>query len=640
MFISKLHSLLHKTPRWMSQSLLGHCQDTLSAVSRSSSIWRPRFYYVSRPLKEVGISRPTASAAAAAISSSSIRRILYGSQAFSLHHTAREMEPSETVLAKKLWEMNQKEAYCALYQPFVVAMAAGTLPVESFRNYIAQDVFYLAAFAEAYGLAVDNTDDEQAKAVLKDLQHHVQEELDQVHMSAVQTFGFQLPSKIVPNSTTTAYTEFLLAVAKGDLSSRWVPGIIESDSSSADGLTRRKKLAAFTIASLTPCMRLYAFLGQELQRVSSIPEIKPSRYVKWVETYASSGFEAPTIQSEILLHRLASPFSEENETVKSLYHRAMELEIAFFAAQTLRNEPIVPLLSSLSASKTHVILVSDFDLTCTLEDSCSVLAKLVLSEADGAAKSQHLETKWTDLGTQYSTEYRKLIDRILPSTEERSAEFNPHGLRQFLEEVSDFEGEANARVVQSEFLAGLSVESVKQAGSRIPFYRGCEELLTAVSKLEQSVDFHILSVCWSRTLIQSSFSSKGLEFANIHSNELQFSDSDLSDGGVDRRIESALDKERVFEKISSQGKQRNADSLSIYIGDSVTDLLCLLKADIGIVIGKSSSLDRVAAAFGIKMLPLYSGLLQREQQRSSSKGDTLWSKFEGTFTNFQVMRGN
>ncbi|KAL2611242.1 hypothetical protein R1flu_022934 [Riccia fluitans] len=96
-------------------------------------------------------------------------------------------------------------------------MAAATLPLESFRDYIAQDVFYLAAFAEAYGLAVENTDDDQAKAVLRDLQHHVQEELEQVHQSVAQTFGFQLPSKIVPNTATRAYTEFLLAVAKGNI---------------------------------------------------------------------------------------------------------------------------------------------------------------------------------------------------------------------------------------------------------------------------------------------------------------------------------------------------------------------------------------------------------------------------------------
>ncbi|KAL2653394.1 hypothetical protein R1flu_021522 [Riccia fluitans] len=617
MFMLKLQSLLHKKPRWISQSLLGHCHDTLSSHSRSSAIWRPRFHQISNPLKEVGLSRP---AAAAEISLSSIRKILGHSQAFNHHQSTREMESPKTALAKKLWEMNQKEAYCALYQPFVVAMAAGTLPLESFRDYIAQDVFYLAAFAEAYGLAVENTDDEQAKAVLRDLQHHVQEELEQVHLSAAQTFGFQLPSKIVPNTATRAYTEFLLAVAKGDLSSRWVSGIVTRNFSSGDELSRRRKLAAFTMAALTPCMRLYAFLGQEIKRRSHISVLKANPYVKWVETYASTDFEAPTLQSEILLHTLASPFSEERENVASLYNRAMELEIGFFAAQTLSDKQIVPLLRS---SETHIILVSDFDLTCTLEDSCSVLARLVISAANGTAKAKDLETKWAELGTQYSLEYQKLLDRILPSSGEKTDEYNPHGLREALKELSDFEGEANARVIQSEFLAGLRTESVLQAGSRIPFYQGCEQLLTAVSKLKQSLEFHILSVCWSRTLIQSSLSSKGLQFTNIHSNELG------SDGRIDRRIESALDKEHVFKEILGQGKQKTADSLSIYVGDSVTDLLCLMKADIGIVIGQSSTLDRMAANFGIKMLPLYTGLLQREQQRSSSDGRNLWSKFEG-----------
>jgi hypothetical protein len=43
---------------------------------------------------------------------------------------------------------------------------------------------------------------------------------------------------------------------------------------------------------------------------------------------------------------------------------------------------------------------------------------------------------------------------------------------------------------------------------------------------------------------------------------------------------------------------------SVYIGDSLTDLLALLEADVGIVIGQSSSLLKIAGMMGVQMRPL------------------------------------
>jgi thiamine phosphate phosphatase / amino-HMP aminohydrolase len=53
--------------------------------------------------------------------------------------------------------------------------------------------------------------------------------------------------------------------------------------------------------------------------------------------------------------------------------------------------------------------------------------------------------------------------------------------------------------------------------------------------------------------------------------------------------------------------------LSVYIGDSVGDLLCLLEADIGIV-GSSTSLQKVGKLFGVSFIPLFPGLVQKQRQ--------------------------
>lgn len=101
-----------------------------------------------------------------------------------------------------------------------------------------------------------------------------------------------------------------------------------------------------------------------------------------------------------------------------------------------------------------------------------------------------------------------------------------------------------------------------------------------------------------------------MDFVKIHSNELSTSDSCTS-GDLIRAVETPLDKERVFEELMRNAKEHSKLTRSIYIGDSVTDLMCLLKADLGIVIGSNSTLRRVMKAFGVSLVPLYKGILEK-----------------------------
>ena len=87
-------------------------------------------------------------------------------------------------------------------------------------------------------------------------------------------------------------------------------------------VARRGQLGE-TIAAMTPCMRLYAFLGQSLSRGKVAP-----LYAEWVKTYADPGFEALAARLESLLDQHAG----DSEPVRANYHRAMELEYGFFDA--------------------------------------------------------------------------------------------------------------------------------------------------------------------------------------------------------------------------------------------------------------------------------------------------------------------
>lgn len=78
-----------------------------------------------------------------------------------------------------------------------------------------------------------------------------------------------------------------------------------------------------------------------------------------------------------------------------------------------------------------------------------------------------------------------------------------------------------------------------------------------------------------------------------------------------------MEKLQVFDEIV-KNSHSSGKRLTIYIGGSVGDLLCLIEADIGIVIGSSSSLRRLGGCFGISFVPLFSGLV--EKQREISEG--------------------
>ena len=140
-------------------------------------------------------------------------------------------------LAKTLWEENADLARAALEHRFVRSLGDGDLPLGSFQEYVAQDAFFIEAFARAYALALAHSPDRQWLHDFAELLAGVLEELE-LHGKYAERWGIEFED-VVPGAATLAYTEFLLATAA-------LRGVGE------------------TCAAMTPCMRLYAFLGQSL----------------------------------------------------------------------------------------------------------------------------------------------------------------------------------------------------------------------------------------------------------------------------------------------------------------------------------------------------------------------------------------
>ena len=199
-------------------------------------------------------------------------------------------------LSDSLWHRNRVLAEAALEHLFVQGIASGEVARATFAHYVGQDAVFLDAFCRAYALGLAKSPDPEGVIAFRELLDAAADEL-RLHNGYAARWGVDLHQTADP--ATWAYTDFLLAVAA-------------------------LEPVGHIAAAMTPCMRLYAYLGQQLAAHTK-PE---SPYRGWVETYSSAEFEALARRLEVLLDR----YRGDHDRLAVLYHQAMELELRFFDA--------------------------------------------------------------------------------------------------------------------------------------------------------------------------------------------------------------------------------------------------------------------------------------------------------------------
>ncbi|MBF2047423.1 MAG: TenA family protein [Leptolyngbya sp. IPPAS B-1204] len=200
-------------------------------------------------------------------------------------------------LSATLWQANQDLATACLQHPFVQGIGDGSLPKTKFAYYVGQDAFFLEAFARAYSVAAAKAPDWTGFTVFHELAGGVLQEL-KLHQGYATQWGVDLQT-VKPGAATRRYTDFLLATV-------WSQDV------------------GVTAAAMLPCMKLYAFLGQQL----AINGIPTHAYSDWIRTYSSDEFE-PLAQQ---LAELADRYATLTPLVQSTYRYAMQCELDFFAA--------------------------------------------------------------------------------------------------------------------------------------------------------------------------------------------------------------------------------------------------------------------------------------------------------------------
>ncbi|KAA6428416.1 MAG: hypothetical protein FRX49_01292, partial [Trebouxia sp. A1-2] len=503
--------------------------------------------------------------------------------------------PESTGIAAALWLDSAAHVASALHSPFVRSLADGSLPKQTFQHYVAQDAFFLKAFAQAYALALGQTQVPEERSTLQVLLNGVDAELD-LHKGYAKSWGVRLGQMQVPTATTKSYIDMLLDVALHQS----LPCIL---------------------AAMVPCTRLYAYIGCQLRAAAmAAPNTIRARgpYGSWIKEYSSDAFLGLPASKEALLDKLGS--SVPYGTLRKLYRTAMQMEVDFFSAQPGTGPP--PAIR---------MLVVDFDDTCTATDTTSQVfntatTATVESSADSekADVQNRLETLKDKLVQNYVQEQQKLYAELLPEGATHPDAIDQQKATAFVDALTQFDRRMNQVVIDSGILKGIPQGRLKAAGEQIGLQAGC---LTVLTRAQQAgIPTHVVSVNYSSQMVKAALQRGSLNIvaadgvsaeehhdAVIHANELTY-EQGLSTGGIIRRIQGGSDKDALMSELMHNSIQANstdgadadaeASKLAVYIGDSPSDFAPLLRADLGIVVGQNRLLRQVAKAHGVKVLPL------------------------------------
>tara|TARA_B100000214_G_C23913864_1_gene602684 strand:+ start:595 stop:1263 length:669 start_codon:yes stop_codon:yes gene_type:complete len=203
-------------------------------------------------------------------------------------------------IANDLWTNNLDLANSSYSSPFVVGIKNGDLPIDNFREYIAQDFFFLKSFKNAYNIALSRSYEKKSNILITELLKGVCLEM-KLHKNYLKKWGVEFHNLII-NDATKAYTDFLSEICENG-------SLIE------------------ILVSMTPCMRLYAWIGQSISR--KLTRIN-NPYEEWIKTYADSEFEKLAITLEGIID---NNYNELNyDRLNFLYSYALRLEYQFFTA--------------------------------------------------------------------------------------------------------------------------------------------------------------------------------------------------------------------------------------------------------------------------------------------------------------------
>lgn len=232
----------------------------------------------------------------------------------------------------------------------------------------------------------------------------------------------------------------------------------------------------------------------------------------------------------------------------------------------------------------HWIL--DWDGTITKKDTLDALVSISAAEKPDFPTVDH----WKSVSQAYMDDYTATMKKLVPTGALPTTIVEE---KQLLAKLKEVEQRSLDRVHSSAIFTNLTRRGIELGASRV-VESGQVQLRTGFPSFFKHIQsregdaFAILSVNWSCHFIHSSLATSNISVASnaILSNELDGISAGVPSSGrivaaasgEPDPIVSSGDKLQIFEQI------KEANEPKVYIGDSWTDIECLLGADLGICI--------------------------------------------------------
>ncbi|CEG38698.1 HAD-like domain [Plasmopara halstedii] len=250
-----------------------------------------------------------------------------------------------------------------------------------------------------------------------------------------------------------------------------------------------------------------------------------------------------------------------------------------------------------------ILLCTDFDETITQHDTTSLLFELATSTS--VSIRQQLMTQYANETDEFVRHYKIMWQRQNQNQKnDFVSEFDDAGLREFLEGYAAVDLRSMQRVVEDRALKGIRLDDLIKASTEVRIRPDCIETLASIDK------WIVISVNWSRKLVETVMDESGVTFdtTQIIANELEMNAESVTTGIINVKVQSSMDKERFVNH--ARMMQKDTQSILVYVGDSVTDLLALIAADLGIWMVSDAStsstklLDQLVKFYRIHVHPL------------------------------------
>ena len=203
--------------------------------------------------------------------------------------------------------VDEWNAYC--HHEFVNEIGEGTLPIESFRDYLEQDYIFLIHFSRAWALAVYKSSSVAEMQWATEILHSTINTEMSLHVGFSERFG--VSQEQLENTkeaqANLAYTRFVLDKGlAGDLLDLYV--------------------------ALMPCVVGYAEIGNRLSlEYDSVLADNP--YREWIEMYSSEEYQTLAIKSISVLERICRERGGMSriDELKATFRSATVLEEGFWS---------------------------------------------------------------------------------------------------------------------------------------------------------------------------------------------------------------------------------------------------------------------------------------------------------------------